>query len=301
MQPDMSALITRMAEATRAFVLKAETAIYARIEALEISLKNIPAGPKGEPGESIKGDRGDKGEPGESIKGDAGPKGEPGESIKGDRGDKGEPGESIKGAQGEPGKDAEPIHPDTVALMIRNAVDEAMKQHPPLQHGRDGRDAAELNILSAIAAEKHYPRGTWARYGGGIVRAARETDYIGQGPHMGLDAFGWETMIEGLGAIVVMQSADPREIEVAAQLTSGITTIAKFQIPMVLDKGVWRPGDYDQGDHVSWDGSGWIAQQATTDKPGTSEAWRLSTKRGRDGKDGGDPQANAARRPVSLK
>jgi hypothetical protein len=57
-------------------------------------------------------------------------------------------------------------------------------------------------------------------------------------------------------------------------------------VPMIIDKGVWREGEYEKGDAVSWDGSGWISQRKTTEKPGTSDAWRLSTKRGRDGKDG---------------
>ena len=52
-------------------------------------------GPKGEPGESVKGDTGAMG-----PKGDVGPSGAPGESIKGD---KGEPGESIIGPKGDNG------------------------------------------------------------------------------------------------------------------------------------------------------------------------------------------------------
>ncbi len=42
----------------------------------------------------------------------------------------------------------------------------------------------------------------------------------------------------------------------------------------------------DQGDGATWDGSFWIAQKQTQDKPGTSDAWRLAVKKGRDGKDG---------------
>jgi hypothetical protein len=42
---------------------------------------------------------------------------------------------------------------------------------------------------------------------------------------------------------------------------------------------------YSAGDAVTFDGSLFIAQQNTTDKPETSAAWRLAVKRGRDGKD----------------
>lgn len=62
-------------------------------------------------------------------------------------------------------------------------------------------------------------------------------------------------------------------------------------LPIVLDRGVWTAGRaYDKGDGVTWGGSFWIAQEATTAKPGessaASRAWRLAVKSGRDGKEG---------------
>ncbi len=64
-----------------------------------------------------------------------------------------------------------------------------------------------------------------------------------------------------------------------------------FTIPAVLDRGVFkeaREKPYEQGDGVSFGGSFWIAQKdAPEGKPGDgSAAWRLSVKKGRDGKDG---------------
>lgn len=56
--------------------------------------------------------------------------------------------------------------------------------------------------------------------------------------------------------------------------------------PVVLDRGVWREGEYAKGDAVTWGGSLWIAQEATTEKPEDGAAWRLAVKRGRNGKDG---------------
>lgn len=58
-----------------------------------------------------------------------------------------------------------------------------------------------------------------------------------------------------------------------------------FQVPVVLDRGVWREGDYSKGDGVSWGGSFWIAQKDTDSKPDSGDGWRLAVKRGRDGKD----------------
>lgn len=47
---------------------------------------------------------------------------------------------------------------------------------------------------------------------------------------------------------------------------------------------------YDVGDVVTWAGSMWHAQEATTAKPGEfagAKAWCLCVKKGRDGRDGG--------------
>jgi hypothetical protein len=61
-----------------------------------------------------------------------------------------------------------------------------------------------------------------------------------------------------------------------------------LSFPMVIDRGVWREQGYAKGDGVTWGGSFFIAQRATepNEKPGASDAFRLSVKKGRDGKDG---------------
>lgn len=56
--------------------------------------------------------------------------------------------------------------------------------------------------------------------------------------------------------------------------------------PVVIDRGVYREGQkYQHGDAVTWAGSVWIAQKETEAKPDAGGGWRLSVKRGRDGKD----------------
>jgi hypothetical protein len=52
-----------------------------------------------------------------------------------------------------------------------------------------------------------------------------------------------------------------------------------------LDAGVWTEREYLAGDSVSHGGSSFIAQVATTAKPGKSDDWRLAVKRGADGRD----------------
>lgn len=64
-----------------------------------------------------------------------------------------------------------------------------------------------------------------------------------------------------------------------------------FTVPFDRDRGVYSVGKaYEQGDGVTWGGSYYIAQKATTAKPGEaspeSRAWRLTVKRGGDGKPG---------------
>lgn len=289
-------------------------------------------GERGAPGESIKGDSGPAGKDGkdgadgkdgkdadaeaifnqlraEMVKevaelpppkdGADGKDGLPGEcGAAGARGEVGPAGESIRGDAGPAGKDGASIHPDTVMLMVRDAVEKAVATIPSAKDGQPGRDAAEMVLLPSIDESRSYPAGTWASHDGGLIRAARLTDPV----TIGLTNAGWNVMVEGISAIVVTQGDDPREISVAAMLTSGTKAVSQFKMPVVLDKGVWREGAYEKGDGVSWDGSFWIAQKQTAEKPGTSDAWRLSTKRGRDGKDGKSFDAPPpAREPVRLK
>lgn len=80
----------------------------------------------------------------------------------------------------------------------------------------------------------------------------------------------------------------------------GRTVTLKFQqgamrhayelvFPVMIDRGVFkaeREEPYQPGDTVTWGGSLWTAQRETKAKPdGPDSGWRLSVKKGRDGKD----------------
>ncbi len=67
----------------------------------------------------------------------------------------------------------------------------------------------------------------------------------------------------------------------------------------IIYRGIWKPEGYMGGDAVTYDGSIFIAKRDTSDKPGTSDAWQLSVKRGRDGKDG--DRSPLAAGPVKLR
>lgn len=59
-----------------------------------------------------------------------------------------------------------------------------------------------------------------------------------------------------------------------------------FSLPVVIDRNVFKQSEtYQAGDGVTWGGSYWIAQRETSAKPGEDDSWRLSIKKGRDGKD----------------
>lgn len=74
---------------------------------------------------------------------------------------------------------------------------------------------------------------------------------------------------------------------VTLSLKRGETAVEKsIKLPVILDRGVFsEDSTYEKGDAVSYGGSLWISQKdAPEGKPGTGEDWRLSVKRGRDGK-----------------
>ena len=155
--------------------------------------------------------------------------------------------------------------------------------------GVDGKDALQLEILDGIDTNKRYQRGTYASYKGGLIRAFRATDPL---TDAGLEKAGWSVVIKGIAEVTVDATNDLRTFGIAVRYTDDSTLMKTFAIPVVLDKGVWKQGKYQHGDSVTWDGI-WIAQEDTEDKPGTSKAWRLALRRGRDGKNGVDGKDGA--------
>jgi hypothetical protein len=75
-----------------------------------------------------------------------------------------------------------------------------------------------------------------------------------------------------------------------------------FKLPVPIDRGVWKPGQkYERGDSVSFGGSTFIAQRDTDSKPETDDSFRLSVKRGRDGKDASVKVERADPGPLRLR
>lgn len=292
------------------------------------------AGEKGDPG--VQGEKGDPGAPGEQgPKGDAGDPGKDGaDGLDGAAGEKGADGlngksayelaveqgfkgsllawlDHLKGAPGAVGKDGAPGGRGDQGAAGRDGAngldgvpgekgekgDTGAKgaqgdQGPAGRDGadgKDGRDAAHLEILPTIDEKKSYPRGTFSTFRGGLFRSFEATDGLR----------GWECIVDGIEDIEIKSITD-REFSVVVKRASGKVTEASFKMPVVLDKGIYRESEtYEKGDGTTWAGSFWIAQKDAPGKPGDGDGWRLTVKRGRDGKDAitGQPRANE---PVRL-
>jgi integrin beta 3 len=261
-------------ESAKSWLRRNVAPIVDRLKALEDRVAAIPARAiKGDPGDP--GPRGEQGPPGldgakgvdgaigpQGLQGPAGPQGPQGEAgkdgIPGDAGAKGDQGPA--GLDGRDGRDGEP-----------------------------GRDALQIDVLDGIDPTKRYQRGTFACHGGGIVRSYRATDPIPDGGI--IEKAGWHVVVRGVADVLVDQ-IDERSFCMSVVLSDGVRVQKMFLTPSLLDRGVFKSSDdglapsYGRGDVVTWDGSMWIAQRDTSEKPGASDAWRLSVKRGRDGRDG---------------
>ena len=205
----------------------------------------------------------------------------PKDGSPGPQGEPGKDGQSIigpQGPEGRPGKDVEINYPSIVA--------EVLKQIPPPKDGASGRDALQIDILSSVDLSRSYPRGTFARYDGGIIRSFRDTV-----PGDTLEKSGWEVVLLGIAEISARMSPDCRTIAVITRATGREATETAFGIPAMVYRGIFDSTQkYVQGDVVTWDGSAWHCQRATLMPPSRNNEsdWKLMVKEGRKGKDGKD-------------
>jgi hypothetical protein len=134
-----------------------------------------------------------------------------------------------------------------------------------------------------VDPSRSYPRGTYARFDGGVIRSFRDTI-----PNEPLEKAGWEVVIAGLSGIEVLQQEDPRRFLVRCRLTGGGEKETEFRIPVLLYRGVFSSGEkYSRGDVVTWGGSAWHCQaDEPASGPGKSGDWKLMVKEGQRGKDG---------------
>jgi hypothetical protein len=166
--------------------------------------------------------------------------------------------------------------------QLARVVAKHLADNPPVPGAR-GLDALEITILPSINTERRYAKGTYARWGGGVIRALRDTE-----PGDPIFTGCWDVVIDGVKAIEV-HPLGGAEFAVKSILTGGASHIAKLASPTFTDsyKDVWKEsaGEYKRGDIVTHKGSVWLAKSDTAERPGTGDGWRLIVKAGRDGKD----------------
>lgn len=206
--------------------------------------------------EPVPGPKGEKGDPGEP--GPAGPAGEPGAlGEKGERGEKGEQGP--KGDPGEPG--------------------------PAGKDGRDGKDGKDgVGLADAVIDRDGQLVVTMtdgrAKALGIVVGKDGAPGERGADGRDGKDGLGFDDLS--------VEQRDDRTFVFRFARGEQVKEFA-FSVPVVIDRGVYRPENaYAKGDGVTWGGSFWIAQKDTSEKPGDGDGWRLAVKKGRDGRDGKD-------------
>lgn len=278
----IKAMITELAPVIREFVAAEQAPLLKRIADLE-----------GRPPE--RGEKGDQGKPG-----DAGPQGE----------------------RGVDGKDALPVSDEQIAAAVARyletnpppagrdgAVGAPGKQGDVGPAGPQGEVGARGEQGAAGPAGADGEKGRDGRDGVGLAGALIDRDgslvvTLTNGEHKNLGPVVGRDGVDGRDGHPGEKGADGRdgvdglsfdEIDLIEGERGLVLRLARgavvkdLLLPVVIDRGVWREQEYSKGAGVTWAGSFWIAQRNTSDKPDTSDAWRLAVKRGRDGKDGRAP------------
>lgn len=176
-------------------------------------------------------------------------------------------------------KDGKSASIDDVLPAITEKIEEKWAEMPKPEPGAQGekgeagKDALELEIQPSADFQKTYPRGTYALHKGGLIKSYMQTN----------GEKGWETVLNGV-ACVDFEQVDERTVKMACVMTDGTRKESDFDVPAVIDRGVFREETkYLKGDGCTFGGSYWIAQKSSPEgKPGQSDDWRLAVKKGRD-------------------
>lgn len=200
----------------------------------------------------------------------------------------------------------EPVELPDIAAMVDDAVKSAVAEIPTPKDGDSVTLDDVLPELKAHLAElvEVLPKAEKGADGVGLAGAFIDRDGVltvtltngetrGLGPIVGKDG---EPGI-GFDDLDIVHDG---ERGFTFRFQRGAKLIERsFNLPVMLDRGVFTDGkEYAAGDVVSYGGSMWIAQKETVEKPGTGDGWRLSVKKGRDGKDG---EIKAAPEPKTVK
>lgn len=170
--------------------------------------------------------------------------------------------------------------------------------------GKDGADGKDADPISDERIDKHI-----------ASRLSLNPPAPGRDGRDGLQGAQGEKGIDGRNGIDGKDGTDAMRLEdieieakdggrtITLRLKNSERTIERDIVTAIpIDRGVFVAGnDYAKGDTVSFGGSLWIAQKDQPgSKPGLSDGWRLSVKRGRDGKAGENGKDFQPPKPVKL-
>lgn len=149
------------------------------------------------------------------------------------------------------------------------------------EHGRHGKDA---RIQTPVAYEigKVYEHGSWVAHNGGVWVSTRSTE-----DEPTPESYDWDCVTAGITAIETRLATDGRTMEVHYRLANGEFHKGSVRLPIPVVRGLYEDGkEYSEDDVVTYGGSWWEAlKSGKLARPGTDDSWKLSIKRGQDGKD----------------
>lgn len=168
--------------------------------------------------------------------------------------------------KGDPGRD---VDMDEVASLIEQSVKSAVDALPAPKDGEPGKDG--LGLANALIDREGCLVVTFTdgsdKNLGRVV--GKDGDPGKDGHTFTLDDFDIEPI-------------DERTIRMG--FTHGdVKHSFELEFPVPVYRGVWKEGQYDRGDMVTWGGDLWHAERATSQKPATDD-WRLAVRKGRDAK-----------------
>lgn len=171
----------------------------------------------------------------------------------------------------------------SVEELVASEVERRVSELPVAKDGKDG-----VGLAGALI-DRH----------GELVLTLTNGETKNLGPVVGKDGEG-RPGLDGLGFDDLDVLYDGEKSFTLRFVQGERMKEFSFAMPVVIDRGVYRDGNaYKAGDAVTWAGSLWIAQKETSAKPDAGNDWRLSVKRGRDGKDGVAKEAKPAQ-PVRV-
>jgi hypothetical protein len=151
--------------------------------------------------------------------------------------------------------------------------------------GVDGKDGKDARFTQPLPYEsgKTYEFGAWVTHDSGVWVAARRQVTTAPG-----EATDWDCVLPGVKAVKTSMLEDGRTVHMTCLLADGSTHEDKFRLDIPLVRGVYAENrEYEKDDICTFDGSWWVAQKSgALPRPGSDgTAWRLTVKRGKDGKD----------------